>query len=265
MMKLAIFLAVVCFWNQGSARRLTRSTFDNEVDNGLDDIETTERVVKSWVKINQPQEREIRVNFGDSLELECEASGSPAPVLQWYKDRVQITDNEIVSNDISPYQIQGLAKARARLRINSADKTEIYFCKAQSGTKTAKTATKVIVTNSLSNFIADEIRELKAKPSKQFSAARITFFDSIYMDNIGNSVEFPCKASGYPTPATLWLDPSENVIGDGDSRFTLLPSGGLRINKIRWNDMGPYTCVAKNDRGQDSVTTFLYPMLVCQI
>nr|XP_022906148.1 neural/ectodermal development factor IMP-L2 [Onthophagus taurus] len=257
---------VLCCLSAALTRRLNiRSVHDNEVDASSSSSESFEAPrVDSWVRITKFPPKEVTVNFGEIVELECEAHGGyPAPIIQWYKDTIKVTDNERFSNVISSYPLKGLANAKAKLRIVAAQ-TEIFFCRAQSGNKMAKASTKVIVVGKgLSEFIANEIRQLKAEPRKdELDGARIVFYDTIYMNNIGNTAEFPCKSVGNPSPDSIWLGPNNQYIEPGaDHRFTILPSGGLRINGLRWNDMGPYTCVAKNDHGEDSIQTFLYPML----
>ncbi|KAF5283996.1 hypothetical protein FQR65_LT13630 [Abscondita terminalis] len=94
------------------------------------------------------------------------------------------------------------------------------------------------------------------------SPARIVLFNTIYLDNIGSDIALPCKATGNPTPDIIWLDPSEHVVGgNGDGRLSILSDGELRIRSVRWDDMGVYTCVARNSVAQDTISTFLYPML----
>lgn len=39
-----------------------------------------------------------------------------------------------------------------------------------------------------------------------------------------------------------------------------LPTGELLISDLKWNDMGTYTCVAKNGIAKDTIQTFIYPL-----
>lgn len=138
---------------------------------------------------------------------------------------------------------------------------DTYTCLAESGSQVVTTKTRLYVTRggaperNFTQLLTEEI--LGAR-----QPARIILHNSIFMDNIGNDIILPCRAVGNPRPSIIWLDPSEQVLGSGsDPRITVHNDGELRIRNIRWADMGPYTCVARNSQAQDTVTTFLYPML----
>jgi len=69
----------------------------------------------------------------------------------------------------------------------------------------------------------------------------------------GDSIILNCQADGTPTPEILWykdanpVDPSPTVgiFNDGTE---------LRISTIRHEDIGEYTCIARNGEGQVSHT-----------
>lgn len=62
------------------SRRLT-DDIDNEINSPL-----------SYVKIADPPAAIIRKKVGDHVELTCEASGSPPPVIQWYRRNQRLTE-----------------------------------------------------------------------------------------------------------------------------------------------------------------------------
>ncbi|XP_062549189.1 protein turtle isoform X2 [Armigeres subalbatus] len=80
----------------------------------------------------------------------------------------------------------------------------------------------------------------------------VTPEDIIYV-NLGDSIILNCQADGTPTPEILWykdaipVDPSSTVgiFNDGTE---------LRISTIRHEDIGDYTCIARNGEGQVSHT-----------
>ncbi|XP_060667120.1 protein turtle isoform X5 [Drosophila nasuta] len=80
----------------------------------------------------------------------------------------------------------------------------------------------------------------------------VTPEDIIYV-NLGDSIILNCHADGTPTPEILWykdanpVDPSPTVgiFNDGTE---------LRISTIRHEDIGEYTCIARNGEGQVSHT-----------
>lgn len=190
------------------------------------------------------------------------------------------------TNAINDNPSQGMAKTKSRLVINSAIPIHegTFTCLAESGSQIATAKTKLYLLrngNPERNFTQLLAGEILASRSP----ARIVLFNTIYLDNIGkinwrtivfwikckmfwfsgSDIVLPCKAVGNPTPDIIWLDPSERVISSAnDGRLSILGDGELRIRSIRWDDMGVYTCVARNAVAQDSISTFVYPMLVSQ-
>lgn len=85
---------------------------------------------------------------------------------------------------------------------------------------------------------------------KKFS----TYYDLIDASTfLGDAIILNCQAEGTPTPEILWykdanpVEPSGTVgiFNDGTE---------LRISNIRHEDIGDYTCIARNGEGQVSHT-----------
>ncbi|XP_046388423.1 protein turtle-like isoform X4 [Ischnura elegans] len=80
----------------------------------------------------------------------------------------------------------------------------------------------------------------------------VTPEDIIYV-NLGDAIILNCQAEGTPTPEILWYkdanpvepSPTVGVFNDGTE---------LRISSIRHEDIGDYTCIARNGEGQISHT-----------
>lgn len=94
------------------------------------------------------------------------------------------------------------------------------------------------------------------------AAPRITLWYSVLLEKIGSPVILPCEAYAQPHPQIYWLDNNDNVINKHDPRFKLMANGALLITSLKWDDMGEFHCVAKNDLGKDTKGSFLYPMAV---
>ena len=92
--------------------------------------------------------------------------------------------------------------------------------------------------------------------------ARIVLYYSSILKSMGTNIMLPCNVAGRPRPEIYWLDPNNRIIGNDDPRLTVLPSGTLSINDLKWVDMGSYTCIARNALAKDSIATFVYPVLV---
>lgn len=81
------------------------------------------------------------------------------------------------------------------------------------------------------------------------------------LELIGSDVQLSCRTSGEGVQVS-WLGPDENKLDFTNSKFSLLNNGDLFIRKISWDDMGDYTCIARNSFSEDKTTTFLYPTKV---
>lgn len=88
-MKLSVLVAAI-FLKVVAARRLTEIE-TNEIDT---DPASSSRMAggDEWVKIDQPPFRFATVGLGSRVELECVASGSPVPVIQWLKGSQPLTE-----------------------------------------------------------------------------------------------------------------------------------------------------------------------------
>ncbi|XP_055837276.1 protein turtle isoform X8 [Episyrphus balteatus] len=80
----------------------------------------------------------------------------------------------------------------------------------------------------------------------------VTPEDIIYV-NLGDSIILNCQADGTPTPEILWYKDANPV--DPSSTVGIFNDGTeLRISTIRNEDIGEYTCIARNGEGQVSHT-----------
>ncbi|XP_055299209.1 protein turtle isoform X3 [Sitodiplosis mosellana] len=80
----------------------------------------------------------------------------------------------------------------------------------------------------------------------------VTPEDIVYV-NLGDSIIQVCNAEGTPTPEILWYKDANPV--DPSSTVGIFNDGTeLRISTIRHEDIGDYTCIARNGEGQVSHT-----------
>uniref|UniRef100_A0A3Q4HBQ6 Ig-like domain-containing protein n=1 Tax=Neolamprologus brichardi TaxID=32507 RepID=A0A3Q4HBQ6_NEOBR len=66
-----------------------------------------------------------------------------------------------------------------------------------------------------------------------------------------------CNAKGEPAPVITWLSPSNKVISPALDKYQVLDDGTLVVQKIQGFDKGNYTCIARNNAGQDHEVTRL--------
>ncbi|XP_057659538.1 protein turtle isoform X3 [Diorhabda carinulata] len=80
----------------------------------------------------------------------------------------------------------------------------------------------------------------------------VTPEDIIYV-NLGDAIILNCQAEGTPTPEILWFKDANPV--EPSSTIGIFNDGTeLRISNIRHEDIGDYTCIARNGEGQISHT-----------
>ncbi|XP_074039416.1 protein turtle isoform X4 [Leptinotarsa decemlineata] len=80
----------------------------------------------------------------------------------------------------------------------------------------------------------------------------VTPEDVIYV-NLGDAIILNCQAEGTPTPEILWYKDANPV--EASSTIGVFNDGTeLRISNIRHEDIGDYTCIARNGEGQISHT-----------
>ncbi|CAL7934635.1 unnamed protein product [Xylocopa violacea] len=80
----------------------------------------------------------------------------------------------------------------------------------------------------------------------------ITPEDMIYV-NVGDAIILNCQAEGTPTPEILWYKDANPV--EPSTTIGIFNDGTeLRISTIKSEDIGDYTCIARNGEGQISHT-----------
>ncbi|KRT78950.1 Immunoglobulin, partial [Oryctes borbonicus] len=80
----------------------------------------------------------------------------------------------------------------------------------------------------------------------------VTPEDIIYV-NLGDAIILNCQAEGTPTPEILWYKDANPV--ETSATIGIFNDGTeLRISNIRHEDIGDYTCIARNGEGQISHT-----------
>ena len=87
--------------------------------------------------------------------------------------------------------------------------------------------------------------------------ARIINFGTRISKRPREGLELPCKAVGIPSPSSVDWMIDQKKIHEVQSYFDekeLLVDAVLRISSLTLEHEGNYTCLAKNDQGQDSIT-----------
>ncbi|XP_075981850.1 hemicentin-2-like [Anticarsia gemmatalis] len=159
---------------------------------------------------------------GDSeLRIECEASGSPEPVIIWKKDDAEISLG-------THYSVED-----GTLIIRNIDELSegSYECLAQNelGTDSEKYNVIVNVPVNIETPIDETIDTM-----------------------VGQNVELPCRAHGSPQPEIEWMYNSlDHKLNK--QLYSDTPSS-LNIQRVQMRDQGYYTCTAHNILGSRSIT-----------
>lgn len=73
----------------------------------------------------------------------------------------------------------------------------------------------------------------------------------------GDTVVLTCHAKGEPLPLITWISPTNRVIAPASDKYKLTNDGTLIIQKVQRFDGGNYSCIARNNAGQDFKVTRL--------
>ncbi|XP_015783497.1 protein turtle isoform X3 [Tetranychus urticae] len=170
----------------------------------------------------------VYVKVGEFLSLPCEAAGTPAPTLIWYKDNSPLEASssiEILANE---------------LRISSLKQSDIgdYLCMARNREGSVTTTAKVIVAGSAVITV----------PPRNLTKLE------------GDKAEFTCEAKALPSNVTYqWFHNNVDIseLSWLDTRTIIKRDGTLLINPTSAEDSGQYTCKVFNGIGSPE-TAFAY-------
>ncbi|XP_066569261.1 hemicentin-1 isoform X1 [Amia ocellicauda] len=163
------------------------------------------------------------INEGVAITLSCDASGVPKPTVVWSKGR------EPLSRHRSSYSTD----SDGRLLISSptAEDSGIYVCTATNPVGYASREMQLSV-NTKPRIVGGDGQKEPIGMAVE----------------VGSEVTLPCEVQGSPTPLVSWRRDAY-PIPPITARFTVLPSGSLKISDARLTDSKLYTCSAINPAG----------------
>ncbi|KAM4896067.1 hemicentin-1 [Sylvia borin] len=166
---------------------------------------------------------EVSVLLGESVQLLCNATGVPAPDVQWLKDGKTVASDDSQRIRVTP---DGSTLNISRALTSDTGK---YTCVAtnSAGEEDRIFNLNVYVPPTIANS-KDEAEELTAL--------------------LGTSLNIECAAAGTPPPQLHWL--KNGLPLSVSSQIKLLSAGQiLRLVRVQVSDTGLYTCVASNRAG----------------
>ncbi|XP_030212065.1 peroxidasin homolog isoform X2 [Gadus morhua] len=163
----------------------------------------------------QPQNTEVLV--GESVTLECSATGQPQPRVSWTKgDRTPLPSDARIN--ITP---SGGLFIQNTVQEDGGQ----YTCFASNNVDTIHAGAHIIV---------QAVPQFTVTPQDQSALE-------------GHTVDFPCQASGNPQPVIAWTRGNSPL--PQDRRHQVLSSGTLRVSRVAAHDEGQYECQAVSPVG----------------
>jgi len=192
--------------------------------------------------INDNSTRSVVVSEFEPALLECTATGSPPPRIEWRR-----ADNAVLPTGGVVYRGQSF-------KIHSVKREDrgTYFCVADNGVGKAKKRHVALQVEFQPNFVEEEE-------------------NAVVSQAFGYSVTLVCAVEAFPPADISWshqsilksdnednlsIDNGRSEADDNKSVYRgILGSDGftsstLRVNRLRPGDLGAYTCTANNKLGR---------------
>lgn len=176
------------------------------------------------------------INVGDSIILNCQAVGTPAPEIVWFKD----------ATDVQPTATVGIFNDGTELRISKIRTEDIgdYTCIARNGEGQISHTARVLIAGGA---------VIMSPPTNQTKLE-------------GEKVEFTCGAKAMPGNVTVrWSRDGAFVksISSLETRVTIKKDGSMVINPVSADDLGQYLCEVSNGIG-DPQSASAYLNVECE-
>lgn len=68
----------------------------------------------------------------------------------------------------------------------------------------------------------------------------------------GETMTLRCHTKGEPKPVITWISPTHRVISPAIDKYQVLDDGTLVVQRVQRFDGGNYTCMSRNNAGQDN-------------
>ncbi|XP_015725366.1 hemicentin-1 isoform X1 [Coturnix japonica] len=169
---------------------------------------------------------EVGVLLGEGIQLVCNATGEPTPIVQWLKD-----GKTVASDDLKRISVAPDGSTLNIFRALTSD-TGKYTCVATNPAGEEEQIFSLIV------YVPPTITNNKSEPEDLTAL-------------LDTSINIGCSATGTPSPQINWL--KNGLPLSVSSRIRLLSAGQiLRLFRVQISDAGVYTCVASSRAGVDN-------------
>ncbi|XP_069060717.1 matrix-remodeling-associated protein 5 isoform X1 [Pleurodeles waltl] len=190
-------------------------------------------VMMKPAKIEQKNEVNHKVTYGGDLKVDCVATGLPNPEISWSLPDGSMINTLMQSDDSGARTRRYVVFNNGTLFFNEVGMKEEgdYTCYAVNkiGQDEMRVSIKVVA-------------EPAAIRNKTYTIINVPY---------GDVLSVPCEAKGEPIPKITWLSPSNRPISAFSNKYQVQRDGTLFIQKAQRSDNGNYTCVARNEAGED--------------
>ncbi|XP_041100614.1 obscurin isoform X15 [Polyodon spathula] len=172
--------------------------------------------------------------LGETVKLACKVSGTPKPVITWYKDgrAVEVDPHHIIIEDLD-------GSCTLILDNLTADDSGQYMCFAASTAGNASTLGRIIV-----KMPPRFVNKLRNTPLIE-----------------GEDAQFTCTIQGAPNPENRWYKDGKLLTDKSKYQTFSEARSGVLVLVIKEpgeGDLGQYECKLKNRLGSASCTAELY-------
>ncbi|NXI55907.1 MXRA5 protein, partial [Chloroceryle aenea] len=204
---------------------------------GIDKMIIVLTVVAHQPKILLSRYRDVTVYFGETIAMECQASGTPSPHISWiFPDRKILQTVTTTESRIMLHENRTLSIKQATFSDRG-----VYKCIASNAAGADSIAVRLHIA-ALPPIIQQDKQENISLP-------------------LGSSINIHCTAKAAPSPSIRWvvfdgtqIRPSQFVNGN----LFVFPNGTLYIRNVSPKDSGTYECIAANMVGAARRTVQLH-------
>ncbi|KAG7502967.1 immunoglobulin superfamily member 10-like [Solea senegalensis] len=179
-------------------------------------------------KIQDKNQKTVRVFYGETSTIRCNAKGDPTPIITWISPT-----NKAISPALDKYQILDDGTLVV-LKVQRSDGGN-YTCMARNsaGHDHKVVRMEVMVTPPMINSIRETSSVKIAATQDQRKLV-------------------DCVAAGTPKPRIMWVLPGNVILPAPyySNRMTVHQNGTLEIRSPKRTDSGQLTCIARNEGGE---------------
>lgn len=187
------------------------------------------KVASSPPQIQDKVQKIVKVFYGETVTLRCNAKGEPIPVITWISPT-----NRVISPALDKYQVldDGTLVVQKVQRFDGGN----YTCMARNnaGQDHKITRLEVLVTSPVINGLKGPANTMKVTAVQD----QLKLVD--------------CVAKGTPTPRIMWVLPGNVILPAPyhSNRMTVHQNGTLEIRSPKRTDSGQLSCIARNEGGE---------------